>query len=115
VEVDHVQPVEPRLREPHSLIGRGVVEHRGLVHVDVEQEHALAVLQVDGRREDHGRHSRKSPRSRIPLAWLFSGWNCMPATLPRATAATNRSPCSETAITSASSLASRTKEWVKYM
>ena len=45
---------------------------------------AAAVLEVDGGKEDHGRHLRKLAISARPSAWLFSGWNCVPAMLSRA-------------------------------
>ena len=73
--------------------GRGV-EHRGRSQIAMHHAHARAVLQVDGGVEDHGRHSRKRARRERPEACDFSGWNCTPATLPRATAAGNRPPWS---------------------
>ena len=50
----------------------------------------LAVLQVDGGKQDHGFHFRKLAISASPSFWLFSGWNCVPAMLSRATIARDR-------------------------
>ena len=55
---------------------RGVVVEDGrLVHIALFQAHALAVLEVDRGKEDHGCQPRKLAISFRPSVWLFSGWN----------------------------------------
>jgi hypothetical protein len=39
-----------------------------------------------------GLHFRKLAISRSPSVWLFSGWNCVPATFPVATIAVTEPP-----------------------
>jgi hypothetical protein len=39
-----------------------------------------------------GRQRRKLAIRRKPVAWLFSGWNCVPMTLPRPITAVTGSP-----------------------
>ena len=58
-----------------GLRGRIGVEHGRLVHLALDEAHALAVFQIDGGKEDHGRQPRKLVIRRRPTAWLFSGWN----------------------------------------
>ena len=87
VEIDDVQPVEALGREGARLRGRVGVEHGRLRHVAAHQAHALAALEVDGREENHGRHLRKLAIRARPSFWLFSGWNCVPTILSRATIA----------------------------
>ena len=55
------------------LRGRIVVEHGRLIHVALDEADAAAVLEVDGGKQDHGRHLRKLAMSLRPSAWLFSG------------------------------------------
>ncbi len=64
VQVDHVQPLEAGRDPGPGLVGRVVVEHGRGGEVAVHHAHALAVLQVDGGIEDHGRHSRMLASSR---------------------------------------------------
>ena len=45
-----------------------------------------------GRGVGHGFHRRKLRRMRMPTAWLFSTWNCVPARLSLATMATTLPP-----------------------
>ena len=54
VEIDQVQPFAAGIGERLGLGGRAVVEHRGACHVAAQQAHALAVLEVDGGKQDHG-------------------------------------------------------------
>ena len=61
-----------------------VVEDGRRGHVALREAHALAILQVDRGKQDHGRHLRKLPMSARPSLWLFSGWNCVPTRLSRA-------------------------------
>ena len=82
-----------------------VVEHGRRAHVAAQQTHAAPVLEVDGGKDDHGRHRRKLASSRKPAAWIYSGWNCAPATLPRATIAVTAPPYDAVATTSAGSSA----------
>ena len=82
-----MQPFEALRFKAQRLCGGVVVEYGGLIHVAQLQAHALAVLQVDGGKQDHGRHLRKLARRVSPSAWLFSGWNWVPARLSRPTIA----------------------------
>ena len=72
-----MQPLEALRLEGLRLRGRvGIVDgRRG--HVAELQAHALAVLEVDGGKQDHRRrygfHRRKLAISARPSAWLFSG------------------------------------------
>ena len=63
-----------------TLFGEGVrlcrriaIEHGGARHVALLQAHGFAVLQVDGRKQDHGFHFKKFAISASPSFWLFSG------------------------------------------
>ena len=76
-----MEPFEALRLEGGGLGGRIVVENRGLLHVALHEANAAAVLQVDRRKQDHGRHFRKLAISARPSFWLFSGWNCVPAML----------------------------------
>ena len=88
VEIDDVQPFEALRLEGVRLRGGIVVEHGRLRHVALAEPHAVAVLEVDGREQDHGRHLEEiGDQSARPSVWLFSGWNCVPAMLSRATMA----------------------------
>ena len=92
VEIDDVEPARARSSEALRLGRRIVVEHGRGAHLAAHQAHAAPVLQVDRGIEDHGRQPRKLAMRRRPAPWLFSGWNCTPATLPRATAAATAPP-----------------------
>ena len=73
VEIDHMQIFEA-LRGEAPRLRRGIeVEHRGARHVALFQTHALAVLQIDGGKENHGFHFKKFEISASPKRWLFSG------------------------------------------
>ena len=100
VEVDDVQPFEALRRKGRGLRGRVAVEDRGAVHGALLEADATAVLQVDRGKEDHGAQLRKFVMSFSPSFWLFSGWNCVPATLPCATIAVTGPPWSVRASTS---------------
>ena len=64
------------------LRGRIEVEHGRARHVALLEPHALAVLQIDRGKKDHGFHFRKFAISARPKRWLFSGWNCVPTRCP---------------------------------
>ena len=83
---------EALVLERFGLGGRIVVEHGGLLHVAQLEAHALAVLEVDGGKQDHGVHLRKFSINRSPKAWLFSGWNWVPNRLSRPTQAVTCPP-----------------------
>ena len=73
VEIDDVQIVEP-LRDERSRLSGGVgVEHCRARHVALDEANALAVFEIDGGKQDHGRHLRKLAISLSPSVWLFSG------------------------------------------
>ena len=72
------QPAEALPFEVAGLCCRILVVDGGLRHVAKLEAHAAAILQVDGGKEDHGRHLRKLAMRRRPSSWLFSGWNCVP-------------------------------------
>jgi hypothetical protein len=55
VEIDHVKPGEALILEGRPLRSRVVVEHLGLGHVALHEADAAALLQIDGRVQDHGR------------------------------------------------------------
>ena len=84
--------VEALLLEGARLGGRIVGIDGGLGHVALAQADAAALLEVDGGKEPHGRHSRKLPMSDRPRVWLFSGWNCVPTIVSRAIIAVTRVP-----------------------
>ena len=111
-----------RCSKPCGLEGmrlrrRIAVEHGGARHVALLQAHAQAVLQIDGGKQDHVTLTRSAigrlaiavgqqahrPRftasnsgnwrsSASPSFWLFSGWNCVPTMLSRATMAVTGPP-----------------------
>ena len=98
VEIDDVQPPGTASRKPPRHL-RGIISKHGLAGiVALQQSHALTAAKVDGGPEFHGLFScgyvvmRKRRRSSMPAAWLFSGWNCVANSLPRATAAQNGPP-----------------------
>src|SRR5690606_20763596 len=53
IQVDHVQPLEPLVLEGLRLGGGVRIVDGGLFHVAELEAHALAVLEVDGGKEDH--------------------------------------------------------------
>jgi len=78
--------------EGQRLLGRVTVEHGRARHVALLQADAIAVLEVDGGEQDHGVHFRKLAISARPMRWLFSGWNCVPTMVSRATIAVTGPP-----------------------
>ena len=74
---------EPLARERQGLGGGVHVEDRGPRHVTLLEAHAMALLEINRRKQNHGRHLRKLAISARPSAWLFSGWNWVPAMFPR--------------------------------
>ena len=87
VEIDDVEIVEALLGEALRLRGGVGVEDSRLRHVAAHEAHAFAVLQIDGGKQDHGRHFKKLAIRARPRVWLFSGWNCTPIIFSRATTA----------------------------
>ena len=73
VEIDHMQIFEALRGEAPRLRRRVEVEHRGARHVALFETHALAVLQIDRGKENHGFHFKKFEISASPKRWLFSG------------------------------------------
>ena len=73
VEIDDMEIVESLRRERPRLRGGIGVEDGRARHVAVNEAHALAVLEIDGGKQDHGRHLRKLAMSLRPSVWLFSG------------------------------------------
>ena len=82
-----MQIFEPLALEVPRLGGRIGVEDRRPRHVALLEAHALTAFEVDRRKQNHGVHLRKLAMSDKPSAWLFSGWNWVPAMLPRAISA----------------------------
>ena len=73
VEIDDMQIFEPLLGEGARL-RRGIdVEHGRARHVALLEAHALAVLEVDGGKEDHGFHFRKLEISARPKRLALLG------------------------------------------
>ena len=68
-----MQIFEPLRGETLRLRGGIEVEHGGARHVALLEAHALAVLQIDRGKEDHGFHFKKLEISASPKRWLFSG------------------------------------------
>src|SRR4029077_6336282 len=58
VEIDDMEVFEPLARERQSLGGGVLVEYRGLCHVALLEAHAMALLEIDRREQNHGRHLR---------------------------------------------------------
>jgi hypothetical protein len=86
---------QPCVLEGLGLGGGIGVEDRRLVHLAQQEAHALAVFQVDGgvkRIMVRAPICRKLAIRARPSVWLFSGWNCVPNMLPRATAAVTGPP-----------------------
>ncbi len=92
VEIDDMQIVKALRGELFRLRGGIAMEHRRARHVALLQAHALAFFQVNGGKENHGFHFRKLAISARPRRWLFSGWNCVPTTVSRATIAVTAPP-----------------------
>ena len=59
VEIDDMQIFEPLSLEGARLLGGIVVEHRRAVHVALGEAHALAFLEINRGKQNHGRHLRK--------------------------------------------------------
>ena len=78
--------------EAARLRRRIEIEHGGARHVALFEAHALAVLQIDGGKKDHGFHFRKLEIRASPKRWLFSGWNCVPMAVSLPTIAVTGPP-----------------------
>jgi hypothetical protein len=64
----------------------------GELRHQLDRELGLAEPDVVAPERAHGVHRRKFARMRSPTSALFSTWNWVPATLPRATMATTGPP-----------------------
>ena len=73
VEIDDMQIFKALALESQGLRGRIVVENGGQRHVAMDQTDALPALEIDCRKQNHGRHLKKLEISRKPKVWLFSG------------------------------------------
>ena len=81
------------LRGKRARLRRRIeVEHGRARHVALFEANALAVFQVDGRKEDHGFHFKKLEIRASPKRWLFSGWNCVPIAVSLPTIAVTGPP-----------------------
>jgi len=81
------------LRRKGARLCRGIqIEHGSTRHIALFKANALAVLQVDGGKEDHGFHFRKFEIRANPKRWLFSGWNWVPNAVSFATMAVTGPP-----------------------
>src|SRR3974377_934734 len=84
VEIDHVQIFKACGSKRLGLRGRIEGEHGRTRRVapleppPLAEPDALAVLQVDCGKQDHGFHFKKFEIRASPNRWLFSGWNCVP-------------------------------------
>ena len=74
---------KPWPRRLSAWAAGSVIEDGRLRHVAELEAHALAVFEIDGGKQDHGRQFRKLAMRARPSAWLFSGWNWLPAILSR--------------------------------
>jgi glutamine amidotransferase len=101
-EVVRITPEDPRLKVPHMgwndlvvtgshpvLAGVATGDHAYFVH---SWHFRVAEPRDRLAHADYGRHSRKFRMIRSPVAWLFSGWNCVATTVSRATMADTSPP-----------------------
>ena len=88
VEIDDMQIVETLLREPSRACAAGSALKTVACAMSPRTRRTHSpFFEVDRREKDHGRHFRKLAISARPSVWLFSGWNCVPTILSRATIA----------------------------
>ena len=88
-----MQTTRTACRETACHLHGIVTKHSLTGIIALQQPHALAAPQVDGGPEFHGQGLLMVARSNsIPADWLFSGWNCVANSRPRATAAQNGPP-----------------------
>ena len=100
VEIDDVQMPEALRLERVRLRRRIAVEHGRARHVALlaGARARPSFRSMAGNRitrvslAHHGFHFRKLAISASPSFWLFSGWNCVPAMLSRATIAVTGPP-----------------------
>ncbi len=87
-----MQILKALLGEGARLRRRIEVEHGRARHVALFEAHALAVLQVDSGKKNHGFHFKKLEIKASPKRWLFSGWNCVPIAVSLPTIAVTGPP-----------------------
>ena len=92
VEIDDVEIVEALGGKPARLLGRIAMKHGRARHVALLEADREAVLEIDGGKKDHGFQFKKFAIKARPSRWLFSGWNCVPTMLSRATMAVTGPP-----------------------
>ena len=73
VEIDDMEIFEPLGGERPRLSGGVGAEYGRPRPVALDQANALAVLEIDGGKKNHGRQFRKLAISASPSVWLFSG------------------------------------------
>ena len=69
------------------LPGRIAMKYNGARHIALFKPNSDTILDINGRKQDHGAHCRKLAISANPSRWLFSGWNWVPAKVSRPTIA----------------------------
>ena len=109
-----MEPPCSLIDEPAHLLDRVVGKHRLAVVVPLEETDAASPTEIDRGPQVHGgisggaagkrrgnvggtaiaghERSTNARRRRMPVSWLFSGWNCVANNRPRATAAQNSPP-----------------------
>src|SRR3954469_495732 len=99
VEVDDVQEAGAGLDPGAGGLQRRVLVDGDLLEVALDQPDGLAVADVDRRVEDHAAATWVCAQARtkfasraMPSREDFSGWNCVPWTLPRPTTLANSTP-----------------------
>src|SRR6185295_5474990 len=83
VEIDNMQPFEAERFEGARLPYRVAIEYRRASHVAAFEPHRFAVLEIDGRKENHGAitasTARNSPTMRDRAFGFFPGGiACLP-------------------------------------
>jgi hypothetical protein len=73
VKIDNMQVLGARLGKDQRLCGWIITVDRGARHIALSKAHNLTALQVNGREDDQGNHSRKRRSVASPKLWLFSG------------------------------------------
>ena len=78
IEVHDVDEPRPERTVVREYLVRVVGIDGFGVEAALQQSHAAAGTQVDGRNEQHQRRARKLASSRLPTRAERSGWNCTP-------------------------------------